>query len=711
MRNSAAPRERLARMLTARSVAVVGASPGQRRSDNAIRALIDLTPDVFLVSRTRKELYGRRGYGSLAEIGRPVDAVLSLVNADAAVGVVESAREVGAGGVVVLASGFAEIGGAGVDRQRRLVSAAGDMPVIGPNCLGFINVGVARASVSPLRDIRRGGICVISHSGALTRPLVEAAEERGLGFSLIASVGNEAVTDMADVIDFCVGDDNTKAICLVLETIRDPAKFMAAARRAMKAGKPLVALLLGRTARGRAVAASHTGALLGDTVAYEAALRSVGASAAPNLDELLDRVSFFEQAPRSRWSAVDGLSVLSSSGGAAGLVSDLCAQYDLPLPELTDLLDEVAGQIPGTTVANPLDLTGFVLDKPDIVRNVLARYLAHEQVDTAVQFFVLNEGDDTFGASYVTPFLEAASSTDKLMVMAGPVAMRPADWTSRIRDAGVCIGLGAASTVRGLAAMRAFVTARDAPPPPAGESAPAGAPSDRYLDAGQEYLRFRAAMDFVADTGLTPADYALVCPDGAVEYRSEFDDGFVAKLANVAHRSEHGAVVFGHGKLQLTAAVTRLREIAEGIGAEPDVVVQRRLPAVGELLIGARGVPGFGPLVALGLGGVLVEMANRYVVRLAPLSEADAADMVRAVLGPRPRTVRGRPVIDYDELVKDLIQFGGALLAGESWIESVDLNPVLLTPDGLVCVDCLVAVRPPSSANDPAQPRIDTARE
>src|SRR5579862_4856432 len=240
-------------MLAARSVAVVGAS--ESRPNAGVAAMLSSGREVFLVHPRHQRLFGRPTHPSLTAVGQPVDAVLSLVGAASSAGVVAEAAGLGAGGIVVIADGF-EPGGSA---QIELAAAAGEsLAVLGPNCNGFVNVHHgALLSGAPTLDATPGGIGVITQSGGYLAPLVNGARARHVGLSLLISTGNEAVNDAADCLDALVDDDRTRVIVLVIETIRRPQPFAAAAARAHAAGKPVIVLKLGRSTGPKEIARSH----------------------------------------------------------------------------------------------------------------------------------------------------------------------------------------------------------------------------------------------------------------------------------------------------------------------------------------------------------------------------------------------------------------------------------------------------------------------
>jgi len=254
-------RVNLARLLSPSTLAVVGANEKLGMSNNAVLPMLESGREVSLVNPNRDMLYGQAAFSSLTAVGRPVDAVLALVNSERSLDVVEEAAALGCGGVVIAAAGFVEQGEQGAALQERLQSIArsSGLAIVGPNCSGFKNVplGVNLFTGGRL-DLRPGGVAVVSQSGFLVRSAMAAAKERDLGVSIAVSSGNEAVCDLADYVAVLAADEHTSVICLVIETIRRPGEFFEAVAVARTAGKPVIARSSSAAAIGLGGSCSRT---------------------------------------------------------------------------------------------------------------------------------------------------------------------------------------------------------------------------------------------------------------------------------------------------------------------------------------------------------------------------------------------------------------------------------------------------------------------
>jgi acyl-CoA synthetase (NDP forming) len=695
-------RPSLARLLRPESVAVVGATDTSTLSET-VASIFDNDVEAYVVNPKYPMVFGRPTHPSLTAIGRPIDAVFSLLSARGTTTLAEEAADTGAGGLVVIASGFAEVGEEGAILQERLRRAAvkGNFPVVGPNGVGYIDVPRGRElTFLPRFERRAGGVSVVTHSGALLEAMAASAHRvGGVGFNLMISAGNEAVTDMADYLDYLVEDDATRVIALALEKIARPESFFAAAAKARRAGKPIVALKLGRSDRGRQITQSHTGTLTGDAWVYEVAFRQAGIISALEVDELIDRLQFLEQLPTERWSALRGIGVLTGTGGFAAMTADLVDEESIDVPEIPELTSWVRGLIPSLLRSNPLDATGVILNNLEIWEQIVTAYSAHPELDALI-FLSQFAPWDTRSRRFSDSFATAAVSSSKPFMLS-PLAGQAGAWMEEYRqDFGIAVGNGLRGSLRGLQTMSKFVRGRrDAAVKSADSVMRLDRPHGELVgDAEAPMMTFAASMALLGRAGVPVAPFELVSPDVGRPSTS-FTGPLVVKLADVAHRTEHKAVVMGVNSAELEAQVDRLREIAVANELPGTVVIQPQLFGHGEAFIGLSGSTELGPMVAFGLGGVFIEVFRRIGGRLAPLDQNDADELVAEFddLGVIDG-FRGRLPWDRRQLTEILIKLSYLVAGGRHWIESMDVNPLVVTKDGLVAVDCVCFVRPEGDA-------------
>ena len=695
----------LARLLSPATVAVVGANEQLAMSNNAVLPMLEAGRDVALVNPRRDTLYGRGVHADLSSIGSPIDAVLALVNAERSIAVVEEAAEIGCGGVVVSAAGFAEAGDAGADLQRRLLDVARrtGIAVVGPNGAGFKNVPLevnlftgGRLDLPVAGVATVGGVSIVSQSGFLVRSAMAAAKERALGVSIAVSSGNEAVCDLADHVGVLTGDPHTSVICLVIETVRRPAAFFAAVVGAQAAGKVVIALELGRSERARLIMQSHTGAIADESWLYDLAFREHGVVAASDIDELLDRAQLAVQLPPERHRRIGRIGMITTSGGVAALATDLADDIDAPLPPLPEIEAWVRERVPGDTV-NPLDLTGFVMTKAELMEEVFDTYAG--AVDALVLGWWTGEGDEGWSRTLLGPFANAAARADIPFVVSPVEATGVGAWVAEWRERGLLFTRGVQSLYRAVDTL-----GRDAPRGPRApvELAPS-VPPTLVPSAAGPMVGFGDAMALVAAAGVAVAPWVVI-EAGDVDHPDidGFGDHLVVKLADVPHRTELGAVRVGVPRAGLGAAVEELRAIARQHAVPDAVAVQAMVGGHTEAFGGLQCETKLGPVLLLGAGGVLVEIAGRAAGRFLPLDDEAVRSIVDEVAGAaviaRCRGQRPWPLPTVAELVRSLDRLwrshGSRLWRSHgSWLGSVDINPLIVSDDGVVAVDALMIAR------------------
>lgn len=684
----------LERVLNPKTVAIVGISESSQFAAAARRSLRS-DAEVFFVHPRSEHVFGRQTYPNLSAIGRPIDAVFSCISAERTVTVVAEAAALGAGGVVAVAGGYAEAGESGRQLQDDMAqhARATGMAVIGPNGVGMINVPRA-LDLCILADFKRrpGGLSVAMHSGAMIEALGASAwRAGGVGLNLMVSAGNEAVTDLADYLEHFAADDTTRVIGLAVEKIRRPDAFFAAAARCRAAGKPIVALKLGRSERSQRMAASHTGTLTGDAWVYDVAFAQAGILPASDIDDLVDRVQFLEQLPSNRWTPVRGLAVLTGTGGFAQLASDLAADEKLDIPEAPRLREFVEATIPGCTVPNPLDVTGFINGSDQRWEHIVRTYADAPEFDTYL--FTSQHAEWDEGEHMSAPYVATAAASDNAFVI-GPLAGNAGMYLDHYRQDGVAVGNGLRGSLRGIATMGRFMRGRQDTRVVAARTVPTiERPTDATITVAEGHmLPFAATMRLLSSAGIPVAPFRLLAPDDPAS-DPPFPGPYVVKLADVAHRTEHDAVRLRVAPQDISRAVAELREIAVADGLPGTVALQPMLAGHGEAFVGLRGHSELGPVVAFGLGGVFVEALKRVGGRMAPMSAADADELIDEFDDLGVLTgLRGAPPWDRSALVRVLQAAGRLAAGGRNWIDSIDINPLVMTVDGAVAVDglCLV---------------------
>jgi acyl-CoA synthetase (NDP forming) len=693
----------LARMLSPRTVAVVGASESLGMSNNAVLPMLDAGIEPRLINPNRETVYGRPTVPSLAALDEPVDAVLALVNAERSVDVVEEAARLGCGGVVVAAGGFGELGQAGAGLEERLRQAAhdGGLAVVGPNCSGFMNVPMRVNLFTGGRiSLRPGPVAVVSQSGFLVRACLAAGQGRGLGFSTAVSSGNETVCGIEDYIEVFSSDPNTAVICLVVEKVRRPQHFFAAVARARQAGKAVIALKLGRTEAARDIMRSHTGAIADENWVYEMGFRQAGVLSASSIDEMMDMAQLLAQIPIGQWRRVGGVGVVTSSGGVAAIAADAGADAGIALPVPVEAEEWLRQTIPGDGALNPLDMTGFVMRDRALLESLFERFSESATIGALVLCWWAAEGDEGWSRTLLEPYAAVAARSSKPLIVTPVEATSIGAWTSEFREKGVLFCRGLESTYRAINALNvASSPSAGFRPGPGPEVSATPLPAEMVATPAGRMVSFERSMRLLLDAGFRVAPYVLVDPgsDG-VSGLEALGDPVVVKLADVAHRTELGAVSVGVPIGQVATEVARLRAIARGADLPERVVVQAMISGRGEAFIGLHGRTDLGPALLAGRRGVLVERSQQVTGTLLPLGVDTATELAVEVSS---EVIRGQMPWSTGPLAEALRAAERLWAATAGWLGSADINPLVVTDDGLVAVDALIL----AADIDPTRPK------
>ncbi len=696
------------------SVAIVGATDSSGYGRGPYRVLTELgfQGQVYPVNPRHQEVHGLHAYPDVASLPGPIDAAMIVVNRELVLPAVAACADQGAKAVTVIAAGFAEAGERGRARQAELAALARerDLLLIGPNCFGVASVQTRCGlfTGTGLADARPGNVGVISNSGGLVNEILSYGNARGIGFSHLASIGNEAVLTAADLLDYYVDDPSTDVVLAILESIRDPALFVAAAERAAAARKPIVVLKVGASAKAAQAAVTHTGALSGSDAVANALFRQKGITRVYDMDDLIEMGALLAGAiPLLRRRPLEKVGVIEISGGAREVICDTAFLAGVELP---DLSPAAAAAIEphlalGGKASNPLDsgLNWVSPDKDVLYPLVLRTFAGEPDLDVIVSSFTPPRvGELGPLRRRVDELLAArAAHPDRLFAVLSRASDQfTPEWTRTIVDENLVYLEGYGRGLRALGRMAAysrFLRTHDA----AGE-APAGAPPPEPsipLSAGRGALNEVEAKDILRAAGLPVVATAWArSADEAAALAEQLGYPVAAKVISpqILHKSDVGGVRLG---LADSAAVRQafadLQAVAAAVPeAEFQGVAIQPMAAPGlELVLGAHRDPQFGPVVLFGLGGIFVEVLEDVALRVAPLREVDAREMLDEIRGRALLDgVRGQPPVDRAALVAALLRLSELMLR-EPAIDSIDLNPVFGYPDGILAVDARIVLR------------------
>jgi acyl-CoA synthetase (NDP forming) len=717
-RDRTAEQASLRPLLAPRSVAVVGVGRHGGVGREVLQALIGygfagpvyaVNPYAERIRITRAQATFRPGggegtpaavpldlpaYPSLARLPGPAELVVIAVPADRVAGVLADAAAGGTRAAVILSAGFSEAGGDGRASEAELVrlARAAGIRLVGPNCLGVINTDPEvrlDASFAPGPPLP-GGLAVASQSGAVGIAVLDHTSRSGCGISSFVSLGNKADVSGNDLIAYWYDDPATTAVALYLESFGNPRKFARVAR-ALARRKPVLAVFSGRSAAGQRAGASHTAAAAAPAVTVDTLFAQAGVVRADHLGELIDAARMLTGQPLP---AGDRLAVVGNAGGANVLAADAAEANGLRLPATVAGLD------------NPLDLGAGA--GADGLREALAAIAGGGDVDAVLAVVAATRTNDPPAMrSVVGDIADVHPDLPVAVVMLGPGE------SAAVGNRRVPVYDLPERAVRAIGHAAGYAAWR---------REPLGAPPDLpRVDAGRARQVVRAAL--ASQGGWQPYDrvqeimsrYGIpVLParmvgdaSGAVEAAGQLGYPVALKAADpgLVHKSDIGAVRLG---LADAAAVrAAYRAIAAAVGQEaPPVLVQTMAQGTVELVAGIVHDPLFGSLVMTGLGGVHTDLLADRAFRLVPLTDLDAGRMWRSLRGaPLLTGYRNTPPVDTDA-VEDLLLRLGRLADDLPEVAELDLNPVLVGPEGAVVVDAKLRLASAGAEPDPFLRRL-----
>jgi acetyltransferase len=698
-------------------IAIVGTTPRPGFANNIHGGIIrgGYEGEIIGVTPRHQEVMGAVCYPTIDAIPGGVDKAIVVVPSGLVLDVLAQAERSDVKALNIITSGFGEQSDeAAMERQRAVRDFARrtGIRVVGPNCLGIISTPVKMVAKSgPYTTVRPGPIGIVFQSGLLAYSIVIPPLEREFGYSYVVTTGNEADLDAADFIRYMVEDDETKVIGCFIEQFRDPEKLLRVAEAAAERQKPIVVLKVGRSEAGRRAARAHTGSLVGSDAIADAVMRQSGILRVYSLDEMTETLAALHS---KRLPKGPGVGTIFVSGGAGGLISDLSQDLGISLPELApETVEKLNAVIPEYgTVGNPLDTTGQAGSQPEIMEGSLAAMAEDPNIHTVIYGQAYPNRVDL--ASPVGEVLRAMpeSHPDKafliLSLVTGPVAdgsrrgVEPDEPT--MKWDGVPFLQGAEN---GLRAVRALNNYAEFQRSRATTMRPSATPSAHAAEAralvraatGRALVE-REAKALLSLYGIpvtreqlaTTADEAVAAAD-AIGYP------VVLKIesTDIAHKTEAGGVLLNladanavrRGYEQIVTSARAYNASAE-IGG---VLVQEMVSGGRELILGMSQDPDFGPAIAVGLGGIFVEVLKDVSLGVPPLSERDSRSMLSRLRGTAVlEGTRGQGPADVDAVIDILGKFSQLCIDLRDDVSEIDINPLLVfeSGQGARVVDCLI---------------------
>jgi len=685
--------------LSPKSIAVIGASDKEGSVGRAITSNImkGYTGTVFPISPTRDTVFDQKAYKSVLDVPDEIDLAVIITKNTIVPIVLEECGKKKIQGAIVITAGFKEVDEEGkkLEEQLKDIAKKYNLQVIGPNCLGVMNLDPQTMMNSTFLKItpKSGEIALVSQSGAICAALVEDASAQGIGFSAVISMGNKADMTEIDVLKMLAEHEQTKVIVMYLEDMGNGQEFLKVCKQITKLNavkKPVLVLKSGRSPEGAKAAMSHTGALMGSDEIYDALLQQSGAIRVDTMEELFDYATAFSKQPLP----IEGdLVIVSNAGGPAIISTDSCSKLGIKMAKIEEIRPKIDAVIPpwGSS-RNPVDIVGDA----DFNRfeNVLNEVLQHKNVGSVISMCTPSA---TLDYDKLAEVIVKMSKKYKKTMLASLMGLDEGITNREILAAGdVPYYTYAEGSIRALKAMLRFV---DWVKSPDGnitkfevDKDKAQSIFDKVKEEGRTNLLEDEGRDILDAYGFPlPQSVVATTEDEAVAAANKIGYPIVMKISSpqIVHKSDAGGV-----KVNLTNddetrdGFKTIMDNARKYDSNADikgVLIVEMVKGGKEMIIGSKLEPGMGPVVMLGMGGIYVEILKDVTFRLAPLTDQEANDMISSIKTKKLLDgVRGEEPSDINKL-SECIQRLSQLVSDFKEIKELDMNPVLVMEKGQGC--------------------------
>ena len=685
--------------LSPKSIAVIGASDKEGSVGRAITSNImkGYKGTVFPISPSRDTVFDQKAYKSVLDVPEEIDLAVIITKNTIVPTVLEECGQKKIQGAVVITAGFKEVDEEGkkLEQQLKDISKKYNLRIIGPNCLGVMNLDPQTMMNSTFLKItpKSGEIALVSQSGAICAALVEDASAQGIGFSAVVSMGNKADMTEIDILKILAEHEQTKVIVMYLEDMGNGQEFLKVCKQITKKNavkKPVLVLKSGRSPEGAKAAMSHTGALMGSDEIYDALLKQSGAIRVDTMEELFDYATAFSKQPLP----VEGdLVIVSNAGGPAIISTDSCSKLGIKMAKIEEIRSKIDAVIPpwGSS-RNPVDIVGDA----DFNRfeNVLNEVLQHKNVGSVISMCTPSA---TLDYDKLAEVIVKMSKKYKKTMLASLMGLDEGITNREILAAGdIPYYTYAEGSIRALKAMLRFVD---------WTKAPDGNVTEFKVDMNKardilDKVKSEGRTNLLEDEGREILDaYGFPLPessvaateDEAVDVANKIGYPIVMKISSpqIVHKSDAGGV-----KVNLTNddevrdGFKAIMENAKKYDSNAEikgVLIVEMVKGGKEMIIGSKLEPGMGPVVMLGMGGIYVEILKDVTFRLAPLTDQEADDMISSIKTKKLLDgVRGEKPSDISKL-SECIQRLSQLVTDFTEIKELDMNPVLVMEQGDGC--------------------------
>ena len=676
-----------------KSIAIIGASSDKSKVGYALMANLSLNQasgerNLFPISLNETEILGHKVYHSLKEIEQNIDLALIAVKADIVPQIVSECAEKNIKNIIVISAGFKEVGepGALLEQEIAKIARDNDISLLGPNCLGTIdthsNLNASFANSSP----KKGKTAFISQSGALGTAILDKAISAGIGFSKFISLGNEAVMNEIDFLEYIKDDPETKAIIMYVEKIADGKKFMEITREITKE-KPIVLIKAGRGQSGQKAVMSHTGALASDDSVFRTACKQSGIIVVDSIRELFNMVSLFEL---GIYEPISKLAILTNAGGPAVIASDLVdlSRYlslvqleEKTKEELKKVLPSMAG------INNPVDIIGDALaDRYESALDILVKEKEIEAIITILSPQMMTEDEKT------AEVLIKYSQNRKIIpvFVGGP---NVSGGINKLRENGL-VNFG--FPIDAIEALDKLASVSDKSSTKLLQSKNLGTTHQNKSETNTTMLSYEETDKLLERSGVLLSGILVKEKDELREAMSKLgSDSFSMKVMSkdVVHKTDLGAVSLNIKTLEEAESAwdSMISNVTNKIpNATIDGMVIQNMASGKEVIVGMKRDATFGPVILFGLGGIFTEALKDTSMRVAPVTRGMALKMIHEIHGFNLLNgLRGEQPVDFDKLAGLIVAISELSIANPN-IEEIDLNPVMVRPDGLDVVDARV---------------------
>lgn len=684
-------------VLSPKSIAVIGASDKEGSVGATITSNImnGFNGAVYPISPSRDAVFSKKAYKSILDVPKPIDLAVIVIKNTLVASVLEECGKKKIQGVIIITAGFKEVDEDGAKREQQLKDIAKKyrIQVIGPNCLGVMNLDPKTMMNSTFLKVtpKSGKIALVSQSGAICAALVEDASAQGIGFSAVVSLGNKAAMNEVDVLKILAKHKQTKVIVMYLEDMGDGQEFLKVCRNiTKKLKKPVLVLKSGRSPEGAKAAMSHTGALMGSDEIYDALLKQSGAIRVDTMEELFDYATAFSKQPLP---SKGELAIISNAGGPAIISTDACSKMNIKMADIASVRKKIDEVIPpwGSS-RNPIDIVGDA----DFNRfyNVLDRVLKHPDVGSVI---TMCTPSGTLSYDQLAKVIVEMSKKYKKTMLASLMGLDEGITNRKILAKGdVPYYTYAEGAIRTLAAMIRFSNWIKYPTGKITQFKVNKAKVQKIF----EKVKSQSRSNLLEDEGREVLKaYGLPLPNSvladseaeAVKAAKKIGYPVVMKIVSpqIIHKSDAGGVkVSLANDIEVKTAFKTIIKNARRYNKKAEikgVLIAEMVKGGKELIIGSKLEPGFGPVIMLGTGGIYVEVLKDVTFKLAPVTDKEADEMIASIKTRKLlQGVRGEKPSDITKL-SECIQRLSQLVTDFEEIKELDMNPVLVMEKGKGC--------------------------